>query len=276
MNIKLIALDLDGTTLQNDHVTISPRTDRAIRAAIEKGILIVPTTGRLNSLLPESVIKIEGIDYTITSNGAVTYDMRTNEIINSSFIQPELALEILGMLPMDKVFVEIFKDGKLFVQRNYLEALSEYPIPFLSPDVLKRIHAPVNNLQEFVRTNGTHIEKIDLPRVPQDLRNFLWNKLSPMKNISLTSSIADNMEINDAAANKGAALQKLCDFLHIPSENAMAVGDNGNDIEMLKYAGLSIAPANASKEAKEAATAVTLANDEDGIALAIEKYALLV
>lgn len=274
MNIKLIALDMDGTTLQNDHLSISPRTRRAIQTAIEQGILVVPATGRLDSLLPESVMGIEGIRYAITSNGAVTYDMRTKDRIHSSFIQPELALELLDFLPEDQILVEIFKDGKLFVDRDYLEALAEYPVPFLHLEFLKSIHSPVVSLQDYVRSDGDRIEKINLPYVPPEFQNALWNKLSELDSISLTSSVADNMEINDAKANKGEALQKLCEHLHIPAENVMAMGDNGNDIEMLKFAGISVAPANATDAAKAAAKALTRASDEDGVALAIEKYAL--
>lgn len=274
MSIKLIALDMDGTTLQGDHASISLRTRRAIRAAIAKGILIVPATGRLNSLLPESVMTIEGIRYAITSNGAVTYDLKANGILYSNYIKQELVLDVIQKLPLDKMLVEIFKDGQLFVERKYLASLSKYPIPFLHLDFLKSIHAQVDRLPDFIRAHGERIEKINLPYVPPELRNNLGRELSGLKHISVTSSVPDNMEISGVNANKGTALQKLCGFLHIPKENVMALGDNGNDLEMLQFAGVSVAPANGSEEAKSAATAVTLANDEDGVALAIEKYAL--
>ncbi len=274
MKIKLIALDMDGTTLQEDHLSISPRTRRAIQAALEQGILVVPATGRLDSLLPESVMGIDGVRYAITSNGAATYDMKSKKRIHSNFIRPELALELLKILPADQVLVEIFKDGKLFVDRDYLEALAEYPVPFLHLEFLKSIHAPVISLEDYVRADGDRIEKINLPYVPPKYQEELWNKLSEFDSISLTSSVPDNMEINDAKANKGQALQQLCDYLQIPAESVLAMGDNGNDIEMLKFAGTSIAPANATDAAKAAATAQTLASDKDGVALAIEKYAL--
>ena len=274
MNIQLIALDLDGTTLQNDHLSISPKTQRVITAAIEKGILIVPTTGRLNSLLPQSIVNINGICYAITSNGAVTYDLRTGKMIYSNFMNREVIVELLDLIPMDKVLVELFKDGRLFVERKCLANLSEHPVPFMHLEFLKDIHVPVDSLREFIHENSDRIEKINLPYVPVELRNSLWRQLSSLDSISLTSSVPDNMEINDVKANKGAALQKLCNFLHIPAKNVMAIGDGGNDIEMLKFAGVSVAPENAVEEAKTAAMEITLANDEDGAALAIEKYAL--
>lgn len=274
MSVQLIALDMDGTTLQNDHISISPRTERAIRAALKKGIAVVPATGRLDSLLPESVMKIDGIRYAITSNGAVTYDLKKHEIIHSNFIDPALAQKILRMLPMNELLVEIFKDGKMFVERRYLESLAEYPIPFLHMNFLENVHHKVDSMQEYFLTHGERIEKINMPYVPQQWCESLWNRLLSEKSVLITSSVPNNMEINDINANKGTALKHLAEFLHIPVENVLAMGDNGNDIEMLKYAGISVAPSNGAEMAKAAAKFVTAPNDEDGIAIAIEKYAL--
>lgn len=274
MSIRIIALDMDGTTLMNDHQSISPRTEQAIRNAIAKGILIVPATGRLNSLLPESVMKLGGIRYAITSNGAVTYNLSDGKIMNSCFLSPPLAEKVMNQLPTDKLLVEFFKDGKIYVERKYMESLTEYPLPFLHLDFLKSIHRTVESLSGYVKNKGERIEKINLPFIPPEYREEIWSRLTVLDGISLTSSVPNNIEVNELQANKGAALKQLCESLQIPREEVMAFGDNGNDLEMLEYAGLSFAPANGTDEAKAAATAVTAANDEDGVAIAIEQYAL--
>lgn len=274
MKIQLIALDMDGTTLQDDHVSISPRTEKAIRTAMQQGILVVPATGRPNSLLPDFVMQMENIRYTITSNGAVTYDRYGRKTLHTSFIEPKLAYDILMKLPLDEILVEIFKDEKLFAQRKNLESILEYPVPFLHLKFLKKIHAPVDSLPEYVLQHGEHIEKINVPYVPEKWQKELLERFSGMSTVSLTSSVPDNLEINARRANKGEALRNLCEMLRIPSENVLAMGDNGNDIEMLKFAGLSVVPENGTPEAKEAAKAVTASNRNDGIAMAIEKYAL--
>jgi Cof subfamily protein (haloacid dehalogenase superfamily) len=275
MNIQLIAIDMDGTTLLSDHFSISQRTRRAITSAIAKGIAVVPTTGRNDVLLPESVMEIPGIRYVITSNGAVVYDRNEQKNIYSNFIPAPLAAQALEMLPSKEVFVEVFKDGKLYVERSVLEALEEYPVKFLSLDFMKSISAPVDGLADFIRKHGDGIEKLNLPYIPERWQRPLAENLSTVKSsLAITSSISDNMEINNKGATKGAALCRLCDFLNIPRENVLAVGDNGNDIDMLEFAGLSVAMANGTEKAKAAANTVTLSCDEDGVALAIEKYAL--
>lgn len=274
MSIQLIALDLDGTTLQNDHVSISERTERAIRRALARGIHVVPATGRLNSLVPSSILGIDGIRYAITSNGAVTYDLAAREIMDSRFVSPEQAAEVMDLLPENRILIELFKDGKMVAQRSYLESLSEYPVPFLHLDFLRSLHLAVESLREYVRDHGERIEKVNLAYVPPEMRDELWDKLSAVRGIALTSSVRNNIEINDKRANKGAALKQLCAILRIPAENVLAMGDGGNDLEMLRFAGVSAVPANGIEEAKKAATAVTLSSDQDGVARAIETYAL--
>lgn len=135
MKIQLIAIDMDGTTLTSDHFSISQRTRRVITSAIEKGIAVVPATGRNDVLLPQSVMKIPGIRYVITSNGAVVYDRNERKNIYSNFIPAPLAAQVLEILPNKEVFVVVFKDGKLYVERSILEAMEEYPVSFLSLDI---------------------------------------------------------------------------------------------------------------------------------------------
>lgn len=274
MSIRLIALDLDGTVLEDDHATISSRTKKAIRSALQRGIFVVPATGRLNSLLPVSVMGIEGIRYTITSNGAVISDLKDNRIVGSNFISGDLARKVLAFLPTDEIPVEIFRKGKLFVENRYLDYFSNYPIPFLHLEFLKHVHADVERLEDFVRIHHDCIEKINIPYVPERMKKSLWMRVSALDSLSVTSSVPDNMEINDAEANKGHALRELCSYLQIPREDVMAVGDNGNDISMLEFAGLSVAMENGTEAAKASASAVTGSNMEDGAALAMERYAL--
>ncbi|HEX3040240.1 MAG TPA: Cof-type HAD-IIB family hydrolase [Caproiciproducens sp.] len=275
MNIQLIAIDMDGTTLKNDHFSISQRTRRAIESAIAKGIAVVPATGRNDALLPASVMEIPGIRYVIASNGAVVHDRKEQKNIHSNFIPAPLALRILEVLPEKDLLIEIFQNGRLYVERSFLETLEGYPIEFLSLDFMKSISTPVDDLAAFFREHGDGIEKINLPYIPSQWQHPLSEKLSAVKSsVTVTSSVSHNMEINGKGATKGAALSWLCGFLNIPRENVLAVGDNGNDIDMLEYAGISAAMANGTEEAKAAANTVTLSCEEDGVALAIEKYAL--
>lgn len=93
--------------------------------------------------------------------------------------------------------------------------------------------------------------------------------------LHLTSSIPDNIEVNVQGADKGHALEALAQRLGVPQQEVMALGDNGNDVTMLQYAGVSVAMGDGSPEAKAAAKYVTVPHTEDGLARALERFALI-
>ena len=130
---------------------------------------------------------------------------------------------------------------------QYLESCEGQRLPTL-PDVYKR------QLQE----SGLQPEKINLPYLPTPaLRQEVWQRLEALGGLVLTSSIPDNIEINAQGADKGSALRALAERLGIPREKVMALGDNGNDVTMLQYAGVSVAMGDGSPEAKAAARFLT-------------------
>ncbi len=274
MSIRLIALDMDGTTLQNDHESISPRTEKALRSAISRGILVVPATGRLECLLPPSVMGIGGIRYAVASNGAIIYDLQSGDVMHSSYLTQDKTMELLHELKPENTLIEIFQNGKIIAEKQSLNSALTDHIPVFRRNLLLDFHILVDSLPEHIREHGDRIEKINLSFVDPERREGLWKQLTDLGEVVLTSSIPDNIEINEIHANKGSALKRLCDSLDIAPQEVMAFGDNGNDIEMLKYADWSFAPANGTDAAKAAAKRVTAANDEDGVAIAIEAYAL--
>jgi len=92
--------------------------------------------------------------------------------------------------------------------------------------------------------------------------------------VELSKSWRDNLEVMDKGVSKGSAVKLLCERLGINSDEVMAIGDNENDLSMIKFAGVGVAMGNAEDMVKEQADFITSSNDEDGVALAIEKYVL--
>jgi hydroxymethylpyrimidine pyrophosphatase-like HAD family hydrolase len=117
------------------------------------------------------------------------------------------------------------------------------------------------------------VEKVNLPNIPAHLRQQTEQRLRDI-DVSAVWSSASSMEITHPHARKGVALEALCKLLQIPLENTMALGDSGNDESMLKMAGLGIAMGNAPDFIKAVADAVTERTENDGAAMAIERYAL--
>ncbi len=271
---KLFAFDLDGTMLGKDG-SLSPKGEKALTAAAAQGVELVPTTGRILGFLPESLTRLPFIRYVVTSNGAAVYDLSSGKRLYSCLLSWQLAVEVLDILREYPIFVEIYAQGRPVLRRGDLvRAWEEYGFPERKRMYLKKDYLQVQSLRQYIKETQIPPEKINLPYLPEKLRGEIKERLSQNKNLKLVSSIFDNLEINAAGCHKGAALAALGEILNISRENTAAIGDNGNDREMLEYAGLSIAMGNATEEIKKIAKATTASCEEDGATLAIENYIL--
>ncbi len=272
MNIKLVALDMDGTTLDNNHFTISAKNRKAITDAIAKGIYVVPATGRTFGELPKSVRKIDGIRFVITSNGASTAQLTTKKEVYSNLIPLAPAINVLSIIKECKVYTEVYYNGTSYTQRGIKSNILRHnPFFMLYSAILKNVQ--VNNLAEFVSENGKPIEKIEI--IPDNVsqKEMLEKKLNGIP-LSITTSGMNTIEITNLGTSKGEALAYLCKYLHIDSDQVMAIGDNINDLEMLKWAGFAVDVDNADPAVKNVADFVTLSNSKSGVAHAIESFAL--
>ena len=117
--IRMIALDLDGTTLTRSGLT--RRTKETLEEAIRRGIQVVIATGRVYASLPEPVKKLQGLRYIITSNGAHISDAATGEILYSDCMDPKAVDEVLTILPREPYPVEVFTGGKAYIARSVYE-----------------------------------------------------------------------------------------------------------------------------------------------------------
>lgn len=270
MAVKLIMTDLDGTLFKNDHESISERNVNALKKAQEKGIKICIATGRTKSLIFDAVALVPFADYIITSNGAVTYDAKTDEIITSQLLSAEKSKKVFEIINSHSLTHEIYFEGECFLD-GYSAKLYNYGnISAHYLKVLKDKANVVPNLSEHIGESG--VEKINIMHVVGDELQEVKDSFLDIGGIYVTSSIPENLEMNNINANKGYALSALCRILNISENEVMAFGDSGNDCEMLRTAGYSFATANAWDEAKKAAKSVTLSNEDDGVAVQIEKY----
>lgn len=270
MAVKLIMTDLDGTLFKNDHESISERNVNALKKAQENGIKICIATGRTKSLIFDAVALVPFADYIITSNGAVTYDAKTDEIITSQLLSAEKSKKVFEIINAHSLTHEIYFEGECFLD-GYSAKLYNYGnISAHYLKVLKDKANVVPDLSEHIGEKG--VEKINIMHVVGDELQEIKDSFLNIGGIYVTSSIPENLEMNNINANKGYALSALCRILNISENEVMAFGDSGNDCEMLRTAGYSFATANAWDEAKKAAKSVTLSNENDGVAVEIEKY----
>lgn len=265
MKYKLIALDMDGTLLNDDH-EISAGTVEIIQNLAAQGVEFVMCTGRAPfSSIP--YMRKMGLDgYVITHNGAATVGTREEEIVHEFGITPQ------GLNP----YIDYCREHGIHYDINTTFSVYVPNAPELSQDAIDLYHrfmiepldlpAWGDFSQPIVKMTLTS-EMKQLDQVQSD-----WSLWAPDFNILRSGDFF--IDIMHKESSKGAALKKLAETRGLQAEQVMAIGNYYNDLSMLTYAGLGIAMDNSPVEIKAAAQAVTASNNEEGVKLALEKYCL--
>lgn len=273
MDIKLIALDLDGTTL-NSAKRISDSTCDALEAAAAQGVHIVVATGRPYDALPSAIFDIDAIRYVITSNGAAITDLKTGENFYENCLSPQTVEAAVDMLDHTDYILEVFVSGKAYIEQEYYEHVKKTGKSFRDPHYIITTRNPVENLRAFTLEHREHIENINVNFEDLSRKPALHDMLMTLPDATITSSLINNMEIGGATTSKAQALHKLGELLGISRDEMMAAGDSPNDMAMLKEAGLAVVMGNGEQEVKEIADYITADNDHDGVGEAIRKFVL--
>lgn len=240
--IKLIALDMDGTLL-NDHHEVSDANRQAIKEAEKKGVKVVLSTGRSLRTAKDYVLSLELSSYLVTVNGSEIWGP-DGELVERTPVATE---HIQWMHDLSRQNNARF--WAISTENNWNNEMPE--------DVLS---------QEWLKF-GFHIEE-------DDIREKVLKELEAKGLFEISNSSLVNIEVNSIGINKAKGLQKVCSLLGISMKNVMAVGDSMNDIAMITEAGLGIAMGNAQETVKKAADDITGKNTENGVALAIQKWVL--
>lgn len=264
--IRLIATDLDGTLLTSGG-GVSARTLAALEAAAGLGVLVVPASGRQPFSIADVLAGTFLVEGTVLgANGAVATHLGTGEVYFESLLTVEAQTELYGRLR--ETFpgircVSVRDGGATFVpQRGY--------VGMMDPGD----HGRPEGLPEFDLADvlGTPSVKMVIRDPEVSIDELLAAALDlEVPGCSLTTSGAPFLEVGPAGVHKGTGLARLCGVLGIDRSEVVAFGDNRNDAEMLAWAGLGVAMAGGLPEAIDVADEVTASNDEDGIALVVER-----
>ncbi len=273
MDIKLIAIDLDGTLL-NSKKKLSEANRQALSLCTRKGIWVVPSTGRTVDGISGEIKAIPGVRYAVTTNGAVIEDMEEKNAIDTCMLPFQQALELLRLVDSYHVMYDPYIDRRGITEPRFFEHLSEYSLSPEFQEMVLQTRDLHPNIIEFVIESQKPVEKINLFFSDMEERARLRAVLEKRGDILVTSSIPNNLEINAPGATKGNAVLRLAAHLGLKKEQIMAIGDGENDFTMIHEAGIGIAMKNGKQELLEAADYITKTNDEDGVAAAIYRFVL--
>jgi hypothetical protein len=271
-NIKLIALDLDGTLLDSDK-KLSDENAAALARAAEAGIEIVPATGRFYLGMPQVIRELPYVRYVISVNGAQVYDVARQETVCACEMPWERAVAVMERLDKIDVIYDCYQDGWGRMSQEFYNNAEQYAANIHSLKMIRELRTPVPELKEYLREQARGVQKIQVFFRDMELRAKTLKALpEEFPDLVVTTSIVNNIELNSREATKCSGLIKLAKRLGISPGETMAFGDDTNDITMLEAAGIGVAMGNADEAVMQAADYITDDCDDNGVAHALRHF----
>ena len=272
MDIKLLALDLDGTVLSSGNTL--PRAARyAIEKAVDSGIEVAVASGRPFSSMPEEVLRIDGIRWVIASNGAAVYD--GGERVRSVTLDAEDILRILDLTREHDLIWEAFAEGETCTDKRYYDDPMKYGCSEAYVGYVRGSRGTCTDMRGYIRENRRRLDSIEFVCTDKALRESLWDLIArETEGVYITSSSANFVEFMNAAATKANAVAWLSERLGIARKNIAAAGNADNDVDMLRFAGLGAAVRNATPACLAAADLIVAGNDEGGVCELVDRIIL--
>ncbi len=269
-NYKLLALDMDGTTL-NKQGKISSANRKAINDATARGIKISLISGR-DAFTLNNFAKELGLDgYMSAMNGNIIFKSGSGEIIIEHFMDADMVKKIIAISKSIPGILAIFIDNDTYVEdinhpfSKILQKFTERPL----------IH--MGNTIQYLNANNlfNRVIKMAFLNEYDELISVKENQLSEVADkLNLVFSLPFCLELFRKDVGKGESLKEIANLYNIDRESILAMGDGENDIEMLKFAGRGISPSNCMPTVIRYADEITTTNDRDAVAVIINKYLL--
>lgn len=266
--IKLIAIDLDGTLVDN-HQKVSQENISVLRQAHQKGVKIVICTGRpiKSSQTVIDSLNLKGTeDYVITFNGGQILRASDNEVIYESGLDFEDFQRWYHVTQELHLPLNVIDDQWVYEPKDYKKTSPSIYVSEITtaPSKVADFTSFTEDARFLKFVSGTHADYLQAQ----------YHKLDPqlLKNYNVVFSRDCLLEVLNVNTSKADALKVLGDRLNIGLHEMMTIGDQGNDMTMIKMAGIGVAMGNASLAVKEIADFVTDSNENDGVAKAVRHF----
>ena len=268
MNIKLIAADLDGTLLTPEK-TISDESRRAIREAQAAGIEFVLCTGRGISECLELLQWLPPLRYGVCCTGAYIADFKKQTAIFKTPLTADQAREVYHIVRNYDCLVSYFADDAVYNSVQAVERARQlYPESML--ELYLSSHILKDDLDGFIDSYRGDVDKFYIAFHSKAERDLAYAQVKDLPYYITGAGFVD-FEVMNPNADKGTGLASLAKHLGILPDEIAAIGDSGNDIPMLNYAGLAVVMENGDDETKANADLIAPSNAHDGVAWAIDR-----
>lgn len=287
---KLVAIDLDGTML-NKYGVITENTKNVIKKVQEKGVEVIIASGRPINSVKNFSKEINSQKYFISGNGAITYDIKNDKILYENILNKNKVLQVIKICEENSIYYNVYTENGIIAKNLNYNTLYYYKENINKSEENKTHINIVENIYDYIENRNEKILKIMICDGSKTIFNSIMKKIREITDIEIldvshmsrkiikqgTEEIALEYfytEISAKDVDKWNALEKLIELMNITKEEVVTIGDNANDIKMLKNAGLGVAMGESAPYVKECANEVTTSNDNDGVAVILEKMFL--
>lgn len=285
---KLVAIDLDGTLL-NSYGEVSNENKQAIKNAINNGVEIVLSSGRIGDSVESIAYDLGANNYYISGNGSMLYNMKEDKIEYENFIEKEKMLKLIKICDENSIYYSIYTENMVITKSL------KYNVAFYNYENSKKLSNKrtniniVQNIYEYVENlEDNKFLKITICDDSEIIFSRIIDKFKKINNIDVLDVahmsrkiIKDGTEevpveyyyteITNKNADKWTAIEYLIKKLNIKKEEVIAIGDNMNDELMIKNAGKGVAMGQSNPKIKEIADVVTQDNNNNGVANILNK-----
>ncbi len=284
---KLVAIDLDGTML-NQYGIITEKTKKAISKTQEKGVEVMIASGRAITSVKRFSKEINSNKYFISGNGAITYDIKNNKILYENILSKTKALKIIKICEENSIYYNVYTENGIIAKNLSYNTLYYYKDNLTKPDENRTHINIVENVYDYFEQREEKILKIMICDEHKTVFNSIVRKLKELSEIEVlevshmsrkiikqgTDEIALEYfytEVSAKDVDKWNALEEIMGLMNISKEEVVTIGDNANDLKMITNAGLGVAMGESAPYVKQSADIIAPTNDEDGVAIILNK-----
>jgi len=289
---KLVAIDLDGTML-NSYGIVTENTKHIIRETIKRGTDVIIASGRTSiSFLKKLSKEIGSENYFISGNGASIYDLKNDKVLYNKFVSKSKILEIIKICEENSIFYNVYTEKEIISKSLNYNVLYYYKENQKREENQRTNINIVENPYEYIKNmDNENFLKVMICDGDKQIFDSIIRKIKQVENIEVldVSHMSRKIikqgtldveiayfytEVSAMGVDKWNAIEYLTKKNGINTDEIIAIGDNINDLNMIKNAGVGIAMQNAMPLVKERAKYITQDNNSEGVANAIKKFCL--
>ena len=287
---KLVAIDLDGTML-NSYGIVTDYTKEIIQKVQEKGVEVIIASGRPIDSIKTIAKEIKSEKFFISGNGAILYDIKKDEIIYENTLKKSKILDIIKICEENSIYYNIYTEKEILAKSLNYNVLYYYKENLTKEEESKTHLNIIENIYDYISNRNEKVIKITICDENKTIFNSIMKKLKEIEEIEVleVSHMSRKMirqgteevpieyfytEISAKNVDKWNAIEILAEKMNIGKEEIIAIGDNDNDKKMIENAGMGVAMKESAPEITKSAKFITLSNNEDGVAEALEQLVL--